>query len=204
MRTVSHAHNDIHSLISRLSLSVYTDVQNITTPTRPRSYVSRRHPGPMYVILTPFTTQHRYHAHVSIVFLSSTLCDRISGYTPEPGPAPSPASGFRPSGLPTPVSTGVPTGARNLGVCVILFCVSFRNHPLVLRFLTPLTLCYRHPTFFYTISSRTLVFPSRTTYRFPRILRVGRPSGDLRRRWVELPCARKPSLSLLVFLSPLF
>ena len=40
---------------------------------------------------------------------------------PKPGPAPSSASGFRPSGLCTPVSPGVPTGARNLGVCV---CVS--------------------------------------------------------------------------------
>ena len=87
MRNVSHAHTDIYSLTSRLSLSVYNDVHKITTPTRPpRSYVSRRYPGPMYVILTPFTTQLRYHTHVSFAFLSLAPFDRIPGYTPRARP----------------------------------------------------------------------------------------------------------------------
>ena len=39
-------------------------------------------------------------------------------------------------------------------------------------FVTPLTLCYRPPTFLNPISSRFLVRPSHTTYKTPRILRV--------------------------------
>ena len=163
MRNVPHAHTDTHSL------------NRITTPTRtPRSYVSRRYPGPMYVITTPFTTQHRYHAHVSFVFLSFALRDRNSGYTPRARPRARTASGFRPSGLPTPDSLGVPTGARNLCVCVILFRVSFRNHPLFLSFLNPPHPELNPPTFLHSISSCTLVFLSRTSYRFPRIPRFTR------------------------------
>ena len=83
-----------------------------------RSYVSRRYPGPLYVTPTPFTTQHRSNVQVSLVCLFFTrLATGFPVTPPEPGPAPSQASGFRPSGLPTPVSPGVPTGARNLGVC---------------------------------------------------------------------------------------
>ena len=59
---------------------------------------------------------------------------------PEPGPAPSSASGFRPSGLCTPVSPGVPTGARNLGVCVFS-CFT-------------LTLCYCLSAFSFSVLSR--------------------------------------------------
>ena len=119
MRTVSYTHTDIHTLTSRISLSFsHRRPKYSPSPTRlPRSYVSRRHPGPMYVILTPFTTQH----HASLTSLSSPSLILATGFPvtpPEPGPAPSPAPGYRPSGLPTPVSPGVPTGVRNLGVCV--------------------------------------------------------------------------------------
>ena len=38
----------------------------------------------------------------------------------------------------------------------------------------PLTLCYRPPTFVYSFHSRTLVFPSCTSYQTPRTLRVTR------------------------------
>ena len=38
----------------------------------------------------------------------------------------------------------------------------------------PFTLRHRPPTFLYSFSSRTLVFPSRTSYRTPRNLRVTR------------------------------
>ena len=65
---------------------------------------------------------------------------------PEPGPAPSPASGFRPSGLPTPVSPGVPTGARNLGVCVfscftltLCYCLSVFSFSVLSRLALPLS-----------------------------------------------------------------
>ena len=66
----------------------FTPTSTIPQPQRasPRSYVSRRYPGPMYVILTPFATQHRYHADVSFAFLSLALRDRISGYTPQARP----------------------------------------------------------------------------------------------------------------------
>ena len=39
----------------------------------PRSYVSRRYPGPLYVTPTPFTTQHRSHVQVSLVFFFLAL-----------------------------------------------------------------------------------------------------------------------------------
>ena len=56
----------------------------------------------------------------------------------------------------------------------------FRTQPLLLlsrfhafRFPNHI-LCYRPPTSFYSIPSRTLVLPLRTTYQTPRILRVTR------------------------------
>ena len=64
-----------------------------------------------------------FHA-ISLTCLSCfSLSLHATGFPvtpPEPGPAPSLATGFRPSGLCTPISPGVPTGARNLGVCVSL------------------------------------------------------------------------------------
>ena len=42
---------------------------------------------------------------------------------PEPGPVPSPASGFRPPGPQSPVSPGVPTGALNLGALALFPCL---------------------------------------------------------------------------------
>ena len=95
-----------------------TFTKSLPQRASPRSYVSRRYPGPLYVTPTPLTTQHSYHAQASLVFLSSLLATGFPVTPPEPGPVLSPASGFRPSGLLTPVSPGVPTGARNLGVCV--------------------------------------------------------------------------------------
>ena len=67
---------------------------------------------------------------------------------PEPGPAPSPASGFRPSGLQSPVSPGVPTGARNLGVLVIFHASSLLSFLTAVSFPASLRLsylCYRPP-----------------------------------------------------------
>ena len=165
----------------------------------------------MYVIPTPFTIQHRPFTQVSLVCLSfAPLATGFPVTPPEPGPAPSPASGFRPSGLLTPVFPGVPTGARNLGVCVFscfafnpyyrlsVFSLSISLHLCYRTFVAPtvaqnlpsatafsyprfhlpsLTLCYRSlslfvphhllpppPTFVYSFPSRTLVFPSHTTY----------------------------------------
>ena len=91
MRNVSPANTDILSLTSRLSLPVHTDIHNtLTTPRTPRSYVSRRYPGPMYVTPTPFTTQLRYHAHMPFVFLSfaviSTPSSKLSAYPNAPPP----------------------------------------------------------------------------------------------------------------------
>ena len=106
--------------------------------------MSRRYPGPLYVTLTPFTTQHRSHVQLSLLRLFHTLLATGFPVTPpEPGPAPPPATGFRPSGLPTPVSPGVPTGARNLGVCVFS-CFA-------------LTLCYCLSVFSLSISLFTSV-----------------------------------------------
>ena len=100
MRTVSFTHTDVYTLTSRLSLFVYTDVHKFTTPTRPPPwlYVSRRYPRPLYVTPTPFTTQHRYHAQVSLVCLS--FVSLMTGFRLHPpSPAPRlhrpPASGRR-------------------------------------------------------------------------------------------------------------
>ena len=99
----------------------------------------------LYVFPTPFIIHHLYHASPAKLSFQSCLAhpdknphfalfrprifrclslslaqrNRIFGFTHEPGPAPSPATGFRPSGLPTPVSPGVPTGASNLGVRIL-------------------------------------------------------------------------------------
>ena len=134
---------------------------------------------------------------------------------PEPGPAPSSASGFRPSGLCTPVSPGVPTGARNLGVCVfscfapnlchcLSLVVSFSTslYSLVLR-----SHCRPEPNLCYStlVPSHPRSTPSSATAPptfvysfFPRTLVFPQhtsyephgssvsPVWDLRRRWVML------------------
>ena len=160
----------------------------------PPGHVSRRYPGPMYVTLTPFSTHHLYHDHVSIAFPSFPRCNRISGYTPRARPRA--LTGLRLPAVGSPI-TCFPVrtyGCRNLGVLVLFPVSSLLRIATVLHVSQQLSyLCYRPPTPFYTIFPRTLVFLSRTTYQFPRILRVGRQPVDLRRRWVELPCARKPS-----------
>ena len=137
--------------------------------------MSRRYPGPLYVTPTPFTTQHRYHVQVFLVFLSLTLCDRIPVTPPEPGPAPLQASGFRPSGLPTPVSPGVPAGARNLGVCDFSLLLPFKTFHLVFR----LPLVVLHPisaTAFPRSLSNTLLPLSRSlAFSFPHPTLCYRP-----------------------------
>ena len=88
----------------------------------------------------------------------------------EPGPAPSPTSGFRPSGLPTPVSTGVPTGASNLGVCVsscftpsLCYC----RFPFHLQTLS-LNLCYCLSAFSFQFSA-TALLPLPLLLTHPRV-----------------------------------
>ena len=174
MRTVHFAYTDIHSLTSRLSLSIHTVVPTtahiltpyptlpqslfVTTPTHsPWPYVSRRYPGPcmsfthrLLTITVSFLHLPRPKTTPNTISLTCRSCFYLSlpatGFPvtpPEPGPAPSPASGFRPSGLPTPVSPGVPTGAHTLGVCVFslsslwqplttsfVFHLAFRTQPL--------------------------------------------------------------------------
>ena len=130
---------------------------------------------------------------------------------PEPGPAPSQASGFRPSGLLTPVSPGVPTGARNLGICVFtcfapnpcyrLSAFSLHHSVTALSLsLFPATLCYRPPYFrlllLLTHPRVSLAYFLRT----PRILRVTR--WDLRRRWVMLTVCTETELVPTCVLSP--
>ena len=131
MRIVSYTHTAFHTLTSRLSLSVYTDVHKFTTPTR----------LPPVIRVTALPRAHVCHTH-TVYYPTPLPRPSVSrafpptGFPvtpPEPGPAPSQASGFRPSGLLTPVSPGVPTGARNLGVCVLVFRL-LRLPPL---------LCYR-------------------------------------------------------------
>ena len=185
MRNVPLAHTDIHSLNSRLSLSVYTDVQNITTPTRTPGHtchcVTTGHVCHAHTVYYPTP----YLAHVSFVFPLSLFATGFPVTPPEPGPAPSPASGFRPSGLLTPVFPGVPTGARNLGVCVIAACVSFRNHPLVLRFINPHHPLLPPPQLSFTPSPHV---PSCFSRALPTDSHgsSASPVRDLRRRWVEL------------------
>ena len=75
----------------------HTVVQNKHLPQRAAPGHTRRGvtPGPLYVTSTPFTTQHRSHVQVSLVCFS--LSATGSPVTPpEPGPAPTSASGFRP------------------------------------------------------------------------------------------------------------
>ena len=139
MRNVPLAHTESHSLTPRLSLSFSHRLSKYPfTSTRlppvirvtalPRPNVCHTHP-----------VYHPVPLPRSRVFRVSLLRSlRLDFRLHPPGPAPSQASGFRPSGLPTPVSPGVPTGARNLGVCVTLFRVSSRNRPLVLCFQTSL------------------------------------------------------------------
>ena len=73
---------------------------------------------------------------------------------------------------------------------VFVFHIVFRTQPLllsfrvfslilcyrtlVLRSLTPIIICYRHPPYLYSFSSRTLVFPWRTSNQTPRTIRVTR------------------------------
>ena len=88
MHNVLPAYTDIHSLTSRLSLSVYTDVHEITTPTRlppvirvtalPRAFVCHTH--------TVYYPTPLPRSSVSRVSLSCSTCDRISGYTPRARP----------------------------------------------------------------------------------------------------------------------
>ena len=106
----------------------HTVVQNI-------HFLQRASPGHTCHGVTPgpcMSYSHRLLPRTiprSRVFrLSLLLATGFPVTPPEPGPAPSPASGFRQSGLPTPVSPSVPTGARNLGVCV--FSLFFLWNPL--------------------------------------------------------------------------
>ena len=142
---------------------------------------------------------------------------------PEPGPAPSSASGFRPSGLCTPVSPGVPTGARNLGVCVFLLLLSFQISPHVFR-LPPVfapNLCYCLSAFSLQFSATTSAFsrnplstphpllPPPPTFVHPFFSRTlvspshtsyephgssASPVWDLRRRWVMLTVCTETEL----------
>ena len=216
------------------------------TPTFTNSLPQRVSPLVIRVTALPQAlvchTRTIYHptplprSSASRVSLFRPPCDRIPVTPPEPGPAPSPASGFRPSGLPTPVSPGVPTGARNLGVCVfscfaltLCYCLSvfsfsislftsvtalsssirFCTQPLLPSFACcfypSLTLCYRSlilfvppssvtapPTFVYSFFSRTLVFPSHTSYE-PHGSSAS-PVWDLRRRWVMLTVCTETEL----------
>ena len=159
-------------------------------------YLQRAPPGHTCHGVTPGTCMSYPHRLLSNTIPSPNRLSCVSllmtGFPvtpPEPGPAPSQASGFRPSGLLTPVSPGVPTGARNLGVCDFSLLLPFQTSPLVSRpplavlhptsatvfprFLSILCYrslvpsqsalhtphCYRPPTFVYPHFSRTLVFP---------------------------------------------
>ena len=131
MRNVLPAYTDIHSLTSRLSLSVYPDVHKITTPTR----------LPPVIRVTALPRAHVCYTH-TVYYPTPLPRPSVSRAFPptgfpvtphEPGPAPSQASGFRPSGLPTPVSPGVPTGARNLGVCAVSLLFLFQTPSLAFR-----------------------------------------------------------------------
>ena len=101
----------------------------------PQASQTSRHgvtPGPLYVFPTPFSNHLRSHTSPakpsfpacfaypnlkpnftqfhSHAFLCLFILLRATGFPvtpPDPGPAPSPASGFRPSGLSAPVSPGV-------------------------------------------------------------------------------------------------
>ena len=122
--------------------------------------------------------------------------DRISGYIIDHGPAPSPASGLRPSGLPTPVSPGVHTCARNLGVRVFspLLPPSFARTSYFCYRLTSFVSASMPFPYSYTFIQCTC-FHSCTSNQFPRILCVGRQSGDLQRRLVCVTTgARNPVL----------
>ena len=132
----------LHSLYTQPQLSSFS----VCLHRRPKYHYSNAPPhGHTCHGVTPGHVCHAHTvyypapciAHVSFVFSLSLFATGFPVTPHEPGPVPLPASGFRPSGLPTPVSTGVPTGARNLGVRVILFRASFRNHPLVLSFVNP-------------------------------------------------------------------
>ena len=171
MRNVLPAHTVKHSLTSRLSLSVYSDAHIITTPTRlppvirvtalPRALVCHTH--------TVFHPTPLPRPSVSL----SLLATGFPVTPPEPGPAPSSASGFRPSGLLTPVSPGVPTGARNLGVCDFSLLFLFQTPSLVFR----LTLAVLHPTsatVFPRVLSNSLL-PLSHSPRLPTSLSVTAP-----------------------------
>ena len=151
-----------------------------------------KHPGKAIFsgLFLTFRLETRFYA-ISLTCLSMSLSfalrDLISGYTThEHGPAPSPASGFRPSGLSTPVSTGVPTCARNLGgrgfSFAFFFVINLCYRLLVFSVFCAPNLCYRstllriHPSP-CTIIPRTLVFLLCTSNRFPRILRVAAQQG---------------------------
>ena len=98
------------------------------------------------------------------------------------------ASGFRTSGLPTPVSTGVPTGARNLGVLVSLPHLCYR--------LTPLASVSIPFPFLDPIFSRTPV----STFASPTYSHGTTVSVTI--RLIEIPCLETSfSLSLPRFAS---
>ena len=78
-------HTPMSTLSPLVFLCSFTPTFTNSLPQRapPWSYVSRRYPRPLYVTPTPFTTQHRHLAQVS---LFRPPCDRISGYTPRARP----------------------------------------------------------------------------------------------------------------------
>ena len=107
-------------------------------------FASRRYPELLYVPLTASNTHIvllptkslpfpacltysdvnpkfvQFRSHVSPLFSIPLPATGFPVTPTEPGPAPSPASGFRPSGLCTPISPAVTTGARNLGVPILM------------------------------------------------------------------------------------
>ena len=169
--------------------AVHTGVHKITTPTRISPVIR--------VTALPWA----HVCHICTVYYPAPLpCSRVcfslslfvTGFPvtpPEPGPAPSPASGFRPSGLPTPVSPGVPTGARNLGVCVfscfapnlrhclsLVVSVSTSLYSLVLR-----SQCRPEPNLCYStlVPSHPRSTPSSATapnFHLPHLLTLHRAS----------------------------
>ena len=156
------------------------------------------------------------------VFLS-LLATGVPVTPPEPGPAPSQASGFRPSGLLTPVSPGVPTGARNLGVCVFAFqFLRSLLSPLLPHSRLPLAVWHSTSATVLSFSRNPLSTPhpllpppilsfTPSTHApscFPRVLPTklhgpsASPVWDLRRRWKVLIVRTETEPVHLCFLSP--
>ena len=96
---VIHPHRYPYSHLSSFAVLSTPSPKIIPTSNAPppRSYATRRYPGPLYVTPTPFTIQHRSHVQVSLVCLSHPLRPDFRLHTPSPAPRPHrpPASGRR-------------------------------------------------------------------------------------------------------------